>query len=133
LILPDLPLDVYMKDYDIIFKKYGLANVFLITPQTSDARIKEIDQASDGFIYMVSSASTTGATSGFGAKQKNYFDRISALKLNNPQIVGFGITNSETFQQATQSTSGAIIGSAFIKHLTKNGLDSISDFIKTIR
>ncbi|NND80623.1 MAG: tryptophan synthase subunit alpha [Maribacter sp.] len=133
LILPDLPLDVYMKDYDTIFKKYGLVNVFLITPQTSDARIKEIDQASDGFIYMVSSASTTGATSGFGAKQKNYFDRISALKLNNPQIVGFGITNSETFQQATQSTSGAIIGSAFIKHLTKNGLDSISDFIKTIR
>ncbi|NNK17835.1 MAG: tryptophan synthase subunit alpha [Maribacter sp.] len=133
LILPDLPLDVYMKDYDTIFKKYGLVNVFLITPQTSDARIKEIDQASDGFIYMVSSASTTGATSGFGAKQKNYFDRISALKLKNPQIVGFGITNSETFQQATQSASGAIIGSAFIKHLTKNGLDSISDFIKTIR
>jgi tryptophan synthase alpha chain len=133
LIMPDLPLDVYQKDYQAIFKKYGLVNVFLITPQTSDARIREIDQASEGFIYMVSSASTTGATSGFGATQKAYFDRISALKLNNPQIVGFGINNSETFQQATRTTSGAIIGSAFIKHLTKNGVGSISDFIKTIR
>ena len=133
LILPDLPLDVYQKDYESIFKKYGLANVFLITPQTSDARINEIDQASDGFIYMVSSASTTGATKGFGSAQKNYFDRIAALKLHNPQIVGFGINNAETFQQATQSAAGAIIGSAFIKHLTKNGVDSISEFINTIR
>jgi tryptophan synthase alpha chain len=133
LILPDLPLAVYQKDYEAIFKKYGLANVFLITPQTSDARIKEIDQASDGFIYMVSSASTTGATKGFGSAQKNYFERIAALNLNNPQIVGFGINNAETFQQATQSTAGAIIGSAFIKHLTKYGVDSIHDFIKTIR
>ncbi len=133
LILPDLPLDVYQTDYESIFKKYGLANVFLITPQTSDARIKEIDKASDGFIYMVSSSSTTGATKGFGEEQKNYFDRIAALKLKNPQIVGFGINNAETFQQATQSTAGAIIGSAFIKHLTKNGVDSINNFIKTIR
>lgn len=133
LILPDLPLDVYQKDYEAIFKKYGLVNVFLITPQTSDKRIKEIDQASDGFIYMVSSASTTGATSGFGEEQKKYFERIAALKLHNPQIVGFGINNAETFQQATRSTAGAIIGSAFIKHLTKNGVNSISDFINTIR
>lgn len=133
LILPDLPLDVFQKDYESIFKKYGLVNVFLITPQTSDERIKEIDEASAGFIYMVSSASTTGATKGFGSAQKKYFDRIAALKLNNPQIVGFGINNSETFQQATRSSAGAIIGSAFIKHLTKNGVDSISDFIKTIR
>jgi tryptophan synthase alpha chain len=81
----------------------------------------------------VSSASTTGATKGFGEEQKNYFDRIAALELNNSQIVGFGINNAETFQQATQSAAGAIIGSAFIKHLTKNGVDSIYDFIKTIR
>ncbi|MCP4975588.1 MAG: tryptophan synthase subunit alpha [Maribacter sp.] len=133
LILPDLPLDVYLKDYASIFKKYGLVNVFLITPQTSAERIKEIDEASDGFIYMVSSASTTGATEGFGLAQQNYFARITALELKNPQIVGFGINNSETFQKATQSAAGAIIGSAFIKHLTINGVDSISDFIKTIR
>ncbi|MBD0779796.1 tryptophan synthase subunit alpha [Maribacter sp. ANRC-HE7] len=133
LILPDLPLDVYLKDYEAIFVKYGLINVFLITPQTSDKRIKQIDKASNGFIYMVSSASTTGATTGFGEEQKTYFGRIAALNLNNPQIVGFGINNAETFDQATQTTAGAIIGSAFIKHITQFGIDTISDFIKTIR
>jgi tryptophan synthase alpha chain len=133
LILPDLPLDVYQNDYEQIFKKYSLINIFLITPQTSDERIRQIDNASNGFIYMVSSASTTGATQGFGEVQKNYFARIESLKLKNPQIVGFGINNAETFKQATKSASGAIIGSAFIKHLTKNGVDSIPNFIKTIR
>jgi tryptophan synthase alpha chain len=133
LILPDLPLDVYQNEYQHIFKKYGLINVFLITPQTSDERIAQIDSVSDGFIYMVSSASTTGAKEGFGEEQKNYFERIASLKLANPQIVGFGISNTETFNQATQSSKGAIIGSAFIKHLTKNGVESISSFIKSIR
>jgi tryptophan synthase alpha chain len=133
LILPDLPLDVYQNEYEHIFKKYGLINVFLITPQTSDERIEQIDSASDGFIYMVSSASTTGAKEGFGEEQQEYFKRIASLKLANPQIVGFGISNTETFNQATQSSKGAIIGSAFIKHLTKNGVGSISSFIKSIR
>ncbi|MBR9853423.1 MAG: tryptophan synthase subunit alpha [Algicola sp.] len=133
LILPDLPLNVYKEEYEAIFKKHGLINVFLITPQTSDERIKAIDNASEGFIYMVSSASTTGAKQGFGAEQTNYFDRIAQMNLNNPQIVGFGISNSETFEQATQNTKGAIIGSAFIKHLTKNGVDKIGDFVKQIR
>ena len=133
LILPDLPLDVYQKDYEAIFKKYGLVNIFLITPQTSDERIKQIDEASNGFIYMVSSASTTGNTKGFGGEHQQYFDRISTLKLKNPQIVGFGINNAETFKQATRSAAGAIIGSAFIKHLTSHGLDATSKFVKSIR
>ena len=133
LILPDLPLDVYLEEYADTFKKYGLLNIFLITPQTSDARIRKIDGASDGFIYMVSSASTTGAKEGFGAEQNNYFDHIASLHLKNPQIVGFGISNAHTFQRATKSSSGAIIGSAFIKNLAENGVDSIADFIKTIR
>ncbi|MGB5435560.1 MAG: tryptophan synthase subunit alpha [Maribacter sp.] len=133
LILPDLPLDVYQKDYEAIFKKYGLVNVFLITPQTSDERIKQIDEASNGFIYMVSSASTTGTTKGFGDPQLRYFERISALNLKNPQIVGFGINTAETFKQATRSAAGAIIGSAFIKHLTSYGVDSISKFVQSIR
>ncbi|MDC6361174.1 MULTISPECIES: tryptophan synthase subunit alpha [Flavobacteriaceae] len=133
LILPDLPLDVYQEEYETIFKKYGLINVFLITPQTSEVRIRAIDKASDGFIYMVSSASTTGAKSGFGAEQTQYFDRVAAMELNNPQIVGFGISNAETFDQATKNTKGAIIGSAFIKHLTQNGVDHISDFVNQIR
>ncbi len=133
IIMPDLPLDVYQAEYEAIFKKYGLINVFLITPQTSNERIHQIDQSSDGFIYMVSSASVTGSKSGFGNTQTKYFERIAAMNLKNPQVVGFGIKDSETFQQATRHAKGAIIGSAFIKQLTNNGVDSISDFIEKIR
>lgn len=133
LILPDLPVDVYQEQYRAIFEKYGLSNIFLITPQTSAERIKTIDKASNGFIYMVSSASTTGAKEGFGDVQKEYFDRIAGMHLNNPQIVGFGISNAQTFGQATAKAKGAIIGSAFIKHLTENGAKNIGAFVKQIR
>lgn len=133
IIMPDLPLAVYQADYRATFKKYGLINVFLITPQTSEERIRQIDAASDGFIYMVSTASVTGSKSGFGSEQTDYFKRIANMNLNNHQIVGFGIKDSETFQQATEDTKGAIIGSAFIKYLTANGVGSISAFIKKIR
>lgn len=133
LIIPDLPLAEYEEQYAEIFKKYGLLNIFLITPQTSQERIREIDNASEGFIYIVSSASVTGSSTGFGTEQANYFERIASLQLKNPQIVGFGINNSETFQQATKHTNGAIIGSAFIKMLSEKGLDGISAFIKSIR
>lgn len=133
IIMPDLPLDVYEHEYKSTFEKYGLINIFLITPQTSDARIRQIDEASDGFIYMVSSASVTGSKSGFGNEQEAYFDRISKMNLKNPQIVGFGIKDNETFEQATKTAKGAIIGSAFIKHLKTNGKDKIAVFIKGIR
>ncbi len=133
LILPDLPLAEYQAHYQDIFEKYGLINTFLITPQTSEARIREIDEASDGFIYMVSSASTTGAKSGFDKKQNDYFDRISAMNLKNPQIVGFGISNTETFQAATRHSKGAIIGSAFIKMLRKEGINGIPGFVQGVR
>ncbi|MGB5171347.1 MAG: tryptophan synthase subunit alpha [Eudoraea sp.] len=133
LILPDLPLDVYQDEYQSIFKKYNLLNMFLITPQTSDKRIKEIDAASDGFIYMVSSASTTGAKVGFGEKQEAYFNRIASMNLKNPQIVGFGISNEKTFNQATKKAKGAIIGSAFIKMIKKDGINGISKFVNNIR
>ena len=132
LIIPDLPVDVYHEEYKSTFEKYGLINVFLITPQTSDERIRFIDSVSDGFIYMVSSASTTGAKTGFGNEQDEYFDRIAKMNLKNPQIVGFGISNNKTFTQATKQAKGAIIGSAFIKYLTKNGIDTIDNFTKTI-
>jgi tryptophan synthase alpha chain len=132
LILPDLPADVYDDQYKAIFENYGLINVFLITPQTSVERIRYIDSISNGFIYMVSSASTTGAKTGFGNTQTDYFERIANLNLNNPQIVGFGISNNETFIQATKYAKGAIIGSAFIKHITNNGIKAIESFIKTI-
>lgn len=133
LIIPDLPVDVYHEEYQNIFEKYGLINIFLITPQTSEERIRFIDSVSNGFIYMVSSASTTGARSGFGHEQKQYFQRVASMSLANPQIVGFGISNSETFLRATQTAKGAIIGSAFIKHLTEKGVDSIKDFVQGIR
>jgi tryptophan synthase alpha chain len=133
LIIPDLPVDVYAEEYKTTFEKYGLKNIFLITPQTSDERIGFIDSVSDGFIYMVSSASVTGSQSGFGSIQENYFKRIDDMNLKNPQIIGFGISNQETFNQATQFAKGAIIGSAFIKNLTENGVESIGEFVQAIR
>lgn len=133
LIIPDLPVDVYNEQYKSIFEKYGLVNVFLITPQTSKERIQFIDSISNGFIYMVSSASVTGGSNGFGEQQTNYFKRVENMKLKNPQIVGFGISNNETFNQATTYAKGAIIGSAFIKHLSKNNVNKIEDFIKSIK
>ena len=133
LIMPDLPLAEYEEHYQTTFDKYDLKMIFLITPQTSDERIRQIDAASYGFIYMVSSASTTGKTSGFSNIQTDYFERIAALNLKNPQIVGFGIKDEETFKAATQTAQGAIIGSAFIKTLTEKGIEGISGFIKSIR
>ena len=133
LIIPDLPVDVYAAEFKATFEKYGLINVFLITPQTSNERIRFIDSVSNGFIYMVSSASVTGSQSGFGNTQEDYFKRIADMNLKNPQVVGFGINNAETFNQATQFAKGAIIGSAFIKNLTENGVESIEKFVKGIR
>jgi tryptophan synthase alpha chain len=132
LIIPDMPVDVYHEQYQAIFEKHGLINVFLITPQTSEERIRFIDSISNGFIYMVSSAGTTGAKNSFGNTQETYFDRIGEMELKNPQIVGFGISNHETFTQATSKAKGAIIGSAFIKHLTKNGTETIEDFVNMV-
>ncbi len=133
LIIPDLPVDVYAENYKETFEKYGLLNIFLITPQTSEERIRFIDSVSSGFIYMVSSASVTGATSEFGDETRKYFQRIDSLNLQNPQIVGFGISDNESFEQATKYAKGAIIGSAFIKHLSKEGKGKINNFIRSIR
>lgn len=133
LIIPDLPANVYASEYKNLFEKYGILNIFLITPQTPDDRIRYIDSVSNGFIYMVSSASVTGNSAGFGATQENYFKRIADLKLNNPQIVGFGINDKTTFQQATKHAKGAIIGSAFIKNLSENGIESTAAFINKLK
>ncbi|MFA9190659.1 tryptophan synthase subunit alpha [Flavobacterium sp. FZUC8N2.13] len=133
LIIPDLPVDVYADEYKATFDKYGLINIFLITPQTSDERIRFIDSVSSGFIYMVSSASVTGSSAGFGSTQEDYFKRIASMNLKNPQVIGFGINNAETFNKATQYAKGAIIGSAFISYLKENGSGKIADFVKAIR
>ncbi|MGB5393341.1 MAG: tryptophan synthase subunit alpha [Lutimonas sp.] len=133
LIIPDLPVDVFHDHYEEIFSTYGLINVFLITPQTGEERIRFIDKISKGFIYMVSSASTTGAKTSFGNLQNDYFKRIDSMKLKTPQIVGFGISNKETFAQATAFAKGAIIGSAFVKNLTENGIQGIDSFVGSLR
>src|SRR5690554_1479866 len=98
LIIPDLPVDVYHRAYQEVFEKYGLINIFLITPQTPKERIQLIDTVSKGFIYMVSSASVTGAKNTFSHEQTDYFKKVASMNLQAPQIVGFGISNKETFQ-----------------------------------
>lgn len=133
LIIPDLPIEVYQANYASIFDEFNLLNVFLITPQTSENRIRLIDEVSKGFIYMVSSASVTGTKDDFGKEQINYFKRIKAMNLKSPQIIGFGISNQKTFEIATEYAKGAIIGSAFIKHLTDGNLNQIDSFVQNIR
>jgi tryptophan synthase alpha chain len=133
LIIPDLPVDVYHEQYQSLFEQYGLYNIFLISPQTSEARIRYIDSVSKGFIYMVSSASVTGAQKTFGDAQQAYFERIAKMALQTPQLVGFGISNAATFQAATTHAKGAIIGSAFIQFLNEKGVDRIPEFIEQIR
>lgn len=132
LIIPDLPVAIYDEQYKSIFEAHGLVNVLLITPQTSEERIPYIDSVSNGFIYMVSSASVTGNSDGFGQAQHDYFKRIADMDLKNPQIVGFGISDKKTFDEATRFAKGAIIGSAFIKFLEENGTKNIDKFIKLI-
>jgi tryptophan synthase alpha chain len=135
IILPDLPLDVYCADYKKLFFENGLANILLITPQTSDERIRFIDEESSGFIYMVSSSSTTGMKSSFTNGQIEYFSRIKSMNLNNPVLAGFGISNHETFETTCSFAHGAIIGSAFVKMLAESSEpeEEIKNFIKKIR
>lgn len=133
LIIPDLPVNIYHEKYKILFDKHGLYNMFLITPQTPEKRIRYIDKVSNGFIYMVSSASVTGAKNTFGDSQKDYFKRISGMRLSSPTVVGFGISNASTYSTAIEHSNGAIIGSAFIKFLEEKGVNKIADFISSIR
>ena len=134
-IIPDLPPEEYFGNYADLFTKADIFNNFLITPQTPDERIKQIDEWSNGFLYMVSSASTTGSRDSFDAKQLEYFERIDKLRLNTPRLIGFGVSNSTTFEQACRFANGAIIGSAFIDALGENGnlAQKVSTFMETIR
>ena len=133
-ILPDLPLDEFEQEYKSIFNRYNLHNILLITPQTSEARIRQIDEASSGFIYMVSSSSTTGAGKKVEDFQQSYFERIQNMNLKNPRLIGFGISDNATFKNACNYAYGAIVGSAFVKSFKPdlNPEKSISDFVKNI-
>lgn len=119
-IIPDLPFDDYIKEYKPIADRYDLKITMLITPETSEKRIRQIDENTDGFIYMVSSASTTGAQKSFDEKKQDYFRKIDAMNLKNPRLIGFGISNKATLDAAMNNARGAIIGSKFITLLKEN-------------
>ncbi len=135
LIIPDLPLEIYLDQYQIIFEKNKLHNILLISPQTSNERIRMIDKISRGFIYMVSSSSTTGIKEGFSDEQRSYFKRIMEMSLGNPRLIGFGISDNTSFKEACQIAEGVVIGSAFIKLIEKKGADyeNIRQFIGRVR
>ena len=133
IIMPDLPIDIYEEDYKSIFEAHGLRFIPLITPETSVERIHQIDALGDSFVYMVSSSSTTGGEAGFGEEAMDYFKRISDMKPKNKLMVGFGIKDALSFEQASRYTSGCIIGSEFIRRLTQGGLDEINPFIKSLK
>jgi len=130
-IIPDLPFNDYLQEYKPIADRYGVSVIMLITPQTSEARIRLIDQHTESFIYMVSSASTTGAQTSFNDDKQSYFRRINAMGLRNPRLIGFGISNAETLQAAFGNASGGIIGSQFIKELQQSP-DDIAAAVKSL-
>lgn len=130
-IIPDLPFDDYINEFKPIADKYDIKVVMLITPETSDERIRLIDEHTDSFIYMVSSAATTGAQKNFDEKKQDYFRRINAMGLKNPRLIGFGISNKSTLEAAQANASGAIIGSKFITLLKESA--SVSDAVKGLK
>ena len=131
-ILPDLPMLEYENHYKALFAKYGISNVFLITPQTSENRIRKIDSMSDAFIYVVASSSITGSKGEISQGQIDYFNRIKSMDLKSRLIIGFGISSKSTFDTACEYMNGAIIGSAFINFLEEKGVNRIDDFVKGI-
>jgi tryptophan synthase alpha chain len=134
-ILPDMPMDEYVDRYKELFDSVNLSNTFLISPTTSEARIRKIDDVTDGFIYAVSASSITGAKGKFEKEQLEYFARIKAMNLKNPYLIGFGISNHETFMTASHYGAGAIVGSAFVD-LLKNSANlstDISGFVKSLK
>ena len=132
LILPDLPMVEYENHYQSLFDSYGINNVFLITPQTTDERILKIDSYTKSFIYMVASSAITGAKGEISEEQIAYFKRIKSMNLKSKLIIGFGISDYQTFSKACEFAHGAIIGSAFIEHIEKKGIDKIDEFIGSI-
>lgn len=134
-IIPDLPMYEYENMYQSSFKENGIENIFLITPQTSNERVLQIDSISDSFIYVVSTHSITGTNINLEAQQATYFNRLKTLRLKNPTVIGFGIKDRNTFELACRNANGAIIGSAFVKYIEKasNMKESIQEFIKGIK
>lgn len=135
LILPDLPLYEYENFYREMIEKEGLTVSFLITPQTKEERIRKVDELTEGFIYMVSSAAITGGSGGISDAQIDYFNRVNAMNLRNPRLIGFGISDKKSFDTASEYARGAIIGSAFIRALGagENVAETTKEFVGKIR
>ncbi len=133
LIIPDIPVHEYEKNYKAIVDKYGLDFIFLVTPETSEERVRKLDELSSGFLYAVSSSSTTGNEKDFSLVEK-YLQRLQTYNLKNPILVGFGIKDKETFTKSCKYANGAIIGSAFIKALGNGSSEAVAakEFISTI-
>ena len=134
LIVPDLPFGEYIAHYKPLCDAYGIPLIMLITPETSPERIRQIDEHCGGFIYMVSAASTTGTRDEFSPQQAEYFRRIDAMGLKNRRLIGFGISNPQTFRSACRYSSGGIIGSLFIQCLERNATpeEAVQDLLRTI-
>lgn len=135
MIIPDLPFKDYLDIVKPVADKYDLRVIMLITPETSEERIRFIDDHTDGFIYMVSSAAITGAQKSFDEAKQEYFRRINGMNLRNPRMIGFGISNKQTLEAAQQNAAGAIIGSKFVTLLneskdTDEALDKLFDALK---
>ncbi|WP_185856365.1 tryptophan synthase subunit alpha [Blattabacterium cuenoti] len=134
LILPDLPVDLFLKKYQKLFRRYFLSIIFLVTPKTTTQRISLLSTLTDGFLYLVSSNSTTGEYLLFGKEQISFFERVHKLSQRIPKLIGFGIRDKKSFDLSCQYANGGIIGSSFIESLNKNKLeDSINKYIKSIR
>jgi len=133
LILPDLPEYEYETEYGAIIQKHGLDFIFLVTPETSEERVRKLDQLSSGFLYAVSSSSTTGSNNNKG-DMNTYLQRLAGMNLDNPVLVGFGIRDRESFDEACRHANGAIIGSAFVKALQDAGNEetTIKEFLRTV-
>lgn len=134
-IVPDLPMAEYEAFYQGVFEQNGLSNIFLITPQTADERIRKIDSLSNGFIYLLSSSATTGKNLDVSANTESYFARIKSMNLNNPTLIGFGISSKETFDKACAYANGGIIGTAFVKALSQGDdlQGNVSKFMKSFK
>jgi tryptophan synthase alpha chain len=133
-IVPDLPMYEYENMYSGFFKDNNLSNIFLVTPQTAESRIRKIDELSNSFIYLLSSSNITGGSLNVSDSIEGYYNRVKAMQLNNPTIIGFGISNNETYTKACQYANGAIVGSAFVKLLGEDGyMEKIPGFVKSIR
>ncbi len=134
LILPDLPLEVYAREYQHLYEKYNVESTFLLSPHSDEERIRRVDELSTGFVYMVADASITGGANNISEEQIQYFQRIEKMNLNTPRLIGFGISDHAAFSSACNNAHGAIIGSAFIRQLEKDASDQgIQDFVMAIR